>query len=202
MTNLQNLPNILPGNGLARYYARLLSPPEVSRYLNTFIETLQWQQDEVTMFGKKIITRRKVAWYGDSSLAYTYSGTTRYALPWTPQLLEVKNIVERACGHTFNTCLLNLYHNGSEAMGWHSDNEKELGNTPVIASVSLGAPRRFVFKHKKTKEKTEVLLEHGSLLIMEEETQQHWLHSLPATIRVKDLRVNLTFRNIVVAAAK
>jgi len=197
MTKSQNDANILPYDGSACYYGPMLSLHEASHYCNVFLETLQWQQDEFTMFGKRIITRRKVAWYGDAGLAYTYSKTTRHALPWTPHLLELKAMAEQASGYTFNTCLLNLYHNGTESMGWHSDNEKELGKMPVIASVSLGAERRFVLKHKKTNQKIELLLEHGSMLLMKGETQQHWLHSLPPAKRIEDLRMNLTFRNIV-----
>ena len=129
---------------------------------------------------------------------YTYSNTTKQALPWTPELLELKTIIEKETGETFNSCLLNLYHDGSEGMAWHSDGEKDLRKNGAIASVSFGAQRRFAFKHKETKEVINVFLEHGSLLVMKDETQTHWLHRLPPTKLATKPRVNLTFRTIVV----
>lgn len=118
-------------------------------------------------------------------------------LPWTHELLALKGMVEKRTGETFNSCLLNLYHNGDEGMAWHSDGEPELKKDGAIASLSFGAERKFAFKHKRTGEKVAITLEHGSLLVMKDETQSHWLHRLPPTKRIRDARVNLTFRSIV-----
>ena len=137
-----------------------------------------------------------MAWYGDSDFSYTYSGTTKQALPWTAELLELKALVERITGGSFNSCLLNLYHNGSEGMAWHSDDEKALEKHSGIASLTLGAERKFAFRHKRTKATVSLLLEHGSLLMMKDETQTHWLHRLPPTKKVATPRINLTFRTM------
>jgi alkylated DNA repair dioxygenase AlkB len=133
------------------------------------------------MFGKKIITKRKVAWYGDSPFRYTYSKVTKEALPWTPELLTLKNRIETATGETFNSCLLNLYHSGDEGMAWHSDDEIDLKRNGAIGSITFGAERKFAFKHKHIDQKVEMLLEHGSLLVMKDTTQTFWLHRLPPT---------------------
>jgi alkylated DNA repair dioxygenase AlkB len=138
-----------------------------------------------------------VAWYGDDFMKYTYSGFTKTAILWTPELLQLKQLVEDHCKMSFNSCLLNYYHNGQEGMAWHSDDEKELEKNGTIASISFGAGRRFVFKHKQLSSKVELVLENGSLLIMKGETQQFWLHSLPVSKKVVAPRINLTFRKIV-----
>ena len=117
-------------------------------------------------------------------------------MKWTPELLSLKEIIELKTGEKFNSCLLNLYHNGNEGMGWHSDNEKELGEHPVIASLSLGAARKFLLKHNQTKQKIAIILESGSLLLMKGETQEKWIHSLPKTKIIQKPRINLTFRFI------
>jgi alkylated DNA repair dioxygenase AlkB len=143
----------------------------------------------------------KVAWYGDSEYLYTYSNTysntTKRALAWTKELSELKQIVQEYAGTKFNSCLLNLYHNGNEGMGWHSDDEKSLGkNNNTIASLSFGAERKFSFRHKQTKQIISVVLEHGSLLVMKGATQSNWLHSLPKSKTITQPRINLTFRTI------
>ena len=189
--------NLLPRDGLVWYERAIFGSGEADRLFHELMENIDWRHDEVILFGKRIITRRKVAWYGDSDYAYTYSKTTKRALPWTSALLNIKNAVELASGHTYNSCLLNLYHNGDEGMAWHSDDEKELLEKGAIASVSFGANRKFVFKHKTTNEQVSVVLEHGSVLMMLGETQIHWVHKLPTTKRVADPRINLTFRTIV-----
>jgi alkylated DNA repair dioxygenase AlkB len=188
--------NLLPFDGTALYHGLFLSAAEADRFFDRLLETIAWQSDEVIVFGKRHITQRKVAWYGDESYAYTYSGTTREALPWTPELLELKQQVEERTGSVYNSCLLNRYHSGEEGMGWHSDDEKMLQPNGSIASVSLGAERKFAFKHKRTGETVSLLLDHGSLLEMKGETQRYWLHSLPKTKKVKRERINLTFRII------
>lgn len=189
--------NLLPEDGVVHYYGKLLQQKEAHQYLETLLNTIAWRHDEAIIFGKKIVTKRKVAWYGEKPYEYTYSKTTKLALPWTKELLELKDIIEAKTGETFNSCLLNLYHNGDEGMSWHSDGETALKKNGAIASLSLGAERKFAFKHKKNKEKVELILEHGSLLVMKGRTQTNWLHRLPPTKKIKNSRVNLTFRSIV-----
>lgn len=189
--------NWLPQDGRVNYYGRLFSQKEADFYLIRLLEIIEWRNDEAVIFGKKIITKRKVAWYGEKPYEYTYSNTTKYALPWTKELLELKNIVEKETDETFNSCLLNLYHNGDEGMAWHSDGETDLKKNGAIGSLSFGAERKFAFKHKQTSEKVEMILEHGSLLVMKDTTQVNWLHRLPPTKKVTVPRVNLTFRTIV-----
>ena len=149
------------------------------------------------MFGKKIITKRKVAWYGEDEFSYTYSKVTKKAVPWTKELLFLKKLIEHKTGEQFNSCLLNLYHSGDEGMAWHSDGEKDLKKNGAIGSLSFGAERKFAFKHKESKEKIDLYLEHGSLIIMKGKTQTHWLHRLPPTKKIKTPRINLTFRSII-----
>lgn len=189
--------NWLPQDGTVNYYGKLLNQKEADNYLEKLLNTIEWRNDEAVIFGKKIITKRKVAWYGEKPFEYTYSNTTKYALPWTKELLELKTIIEEETGETFNSCLLNLYHNGEEGMAWHSDGETDLKKDGAIGSLSFGAERKFAFKHKQTKEKVELLLEHGSLLVMKDTTQTNWLHRLPPTIKITTPRVNLTFRTII-----
>ncbi|HSN59607.1 MAG TPA: alpha-ketoglutarate-dependent dioxygenase AlkB, partial [Ferruginibacter sp.] len=160
------------------------------------MNNIEWKNDEAVILGKLIITKRKVAWYGDKDFAYHYSKITKHALPWINELLTLKNIVEEHSGEKFNSCLLNLYHNGDEGMAWHSDAEKDLKKNGAIASLTFGAERKFSFKHKQTKENISIKLEHGSLLIMKDATQTHWLHRLPPTKLVTKPRINLTFRSI------
>jgi alkylated DNA repair dioxygenase AlkB len=148
------------------------------------------------MFGKFLTTARKVAWVGDPGCLYTYSGIQKTPQGWTHELLQIKHKLEQVTGHIFNSCLLNLYHNGAEGMGWHSDNEKELDSTTPIASISLGARRKFAFRHKQNKTTTSVFLDHGSLLIMHPPIQEHWHRSLLKTKAAIDPRINLTFRKI------
>lgn len=188
--------NLLSKDGCVNYYGKIYNSTEAEEYLNLLLNQIDWHHDEIMIFGKKIITKRKVAWYGDSAFEYTYSKTTKTALPWTKALIEIKNKIELKTGETFNSCLLNLYHSGIEGMGWHSDDEKDLEKNAAIASLSFGTKRRFIFKHKVTKEKVELNLENGSLLLMKGTTQTHWLHSLPPTRTSLGLRVNLTFRKV------
>ena len=195
--NLDGEPrNLLSRNGVVNYYGSIISVSESDNYLERLLDNVDWKNDEVITFGKKIITKRKIAWYGDKPFKYTYSNTTKQALPWTDELLELKSIVEEASGEIFNSCLLNLYHDGSEGMTWHSDAEKALKKDAAIASLSFGAERKFSFKHKVSKETTSLILQHGSLLVMKGETQNHWLHCVPKTTKTNLPRVNLTFRMI------
>lgn len=188
--------NILPNDGTAHYYGKVFSREKSDFYYDYLIHQIPWENDEAVIFGKLIVTKRKVAWFGEKAFEYTYSKRTKYAKPWTAELLELKNKCEEVTGETYNSCLLNLYHDGSEGMAYHSDAEKDLQKHGAIASLTFGAERKFVFKHKSTKEKIEIFLENGSLLVMKGTTQDHWLHRLPPTIKVKTPRVNLTFRTI------
>ena len=189
--------NYLPKNGTVNYYGKVLTREQADFYFNKLLETIAWRNDEAIVFGKKIITKRKVAWYGEKPYEYTYSNIKKYALPWTKELLELKTVIEKETGETFNSCLLNLYHNGTEGMAWHSDGETDLKKDGAIGSISFGAERKFAFKHKETSEKTELILEHGSILVMKDTTQTFWLHRLPPAKRMVTPRINLTFRTIV-----
>ncbi|TCN60597.1 alpha-ketoglutarate-dependent dioxygenase AlkB [Flavobacterium circumlabens] len=190
--------NLLPQDGTVNYYGKLFEKEKANFYRDILLNTIEWKNDEAIIFGKLILTKRKVAWYGDQEFEYTYSKTTKKAIPWTNELLELKAVIEEKTGETFNSCLLNLYHSGDEGMAWHSDAEKDLKKNGAIASVSFGAERKFAFKHKETKEVVSLILEHGSLLVMKDTTQTHWLHRLPPTKTTVKPRINLTFRTIIV----
>ena len=194
---LDETKNWLPKDGTVNYFGKILNRDRADFYFNNLLETLDWRNDEAIIFGKKIITKRKVAWYGDEPFEYTYSNTSKYALPWTKELLELLQITQHKTGETFNSCLVNLYHDGSEGMAWHSDGEKDLKKDGAIGSLSFGAERKFAFKHKQSKETISIVLEHGSLLMMKDTTQTNWLHRLPPTKRINKPRINLTFRTIV-----
>ncbi|WP_304344341.1 alpha-ketoglutarate-dependent dioxygenase AlkB [Chryseobacterium koreense] len=188
--------NLLPRDGTVNYYGKILDPEKADYYFEKLLKKIDWKNDEAIIFGKKILTKRKVAWYGNEDFEYTYSKSTKKALPWIPELLELKKRVEEISGETYNSCLLNLYHDGAEGMAYHSDGEKDLKKNGAIASLSFGAERKFSFKHKETKEKVGLVLEHGSLLVMKDETQTFWLHRLPPTKKIFSPRINLTFRTI------
>jgi alkylated DNA repair dioxygenase AlkB len=189
--------NLLHKDGTIIYCGKVLTHNEANRYFDLLSQNISWKSDEVIIFGKHIVTKRKAAWYGDSDYLYTYSNATKQALGWTKELADLKQLVEEFAGTKFNSCLLNLYHNGNEGMGWHSDDEESLGKNNTIASLSFGAERKFSFKHKLTKQMISLVLEHGSLLIMKDATQRNWLHSLPKCKKVTRPRINLTFRTIV-----
>lgn len=190
--------NLLPYDGEVEYYGLVFNQTSAKEHYHHLLQQIEWRQDEVIMFGKRIITKRKVAWYGDQAFSYTYSNVTRTALPWTEHLLILKEKVEEISKEQYNSCLLNLYHSGDEGMAWHSDDEKELVPSAAIASLSFGATRKFLFKHKKTKFKVDTFLEPGSLLIMKGATQTNWLHQLPKTKKVNTPRINLTFRKMMI----
>ena len=188
----------MPFDGTVHYFGKVISLQEANYYFDILLNTIKWQNDEAVIFGKHIITARKVAWYADANFQYTYSNTTKQALVWTKELLELKLLSEQLTNEKYNSCLLNLYHNGIEGMAYHSDDEKALKKNGSIASLSLGAERKFLFKHKKNKQTISILLEHGSLLVMKDTTQAHWLHRLPTTTKINSPRINLTFRQMVV----
>ena len=188
--------NILPFDGVTNYHGVILNKKQCEFYYQKLMETILFKNDEAIVFGKKIMTKRKVAWYGESEYSYTYSKVTKLANIFTKELLELKEIVEQESGETYNSCLLNLYHSGDEGMAYHSDGEKMMKKNGAIASLSLGAVRKFSFKHKENKQRIDIVLEKGSLLVMKKGTQTNWLHRLPPTKKVNSPRINLTFRTI------
>ncbi|AQS92738.1 alpha-ketoglutarate-dependent dioxygenase AlkB [Polaribacter sp. BM10] len=192
----EKIKNILPFDGITNYHGVVLNLNDCSFYYEKLINSINWKNDEAIIFGKKIITKRKVAWYGESEFSYKYSGVTKTANIFTKELLELKSIIEKETQETYNSCLLNLYHSGEEGMAYHSDGEKMLKKNGAIASLSLGAARKFSFKHKENKQRIDIVLENGSLLVMKSGTQTNWLHRLPPTKKVKTPRINLTFRTI------
>jgi len=191
-----DFPNIINKDGIAVYYGCILNEQSLPIIYNELLNKIAWQQDQIVMFGKAITTKRKVAFYADNHIDYTYSSVKKKGLAWTPELLQIKNLIESHTGAIYNACLLNLYHTGEEGMGWHSDDEKEIIVNSSIASLSIGAERKFAFKHKATKETLSVMLENGSLLEMKGSIQQNWWHSLPKTKKVGSPRINLTFRQM------
>ena len=193
---LKNPLNIIAQDGIALYHEKVLTDEQIKPLYDKLLNNINWENERVVMFGKEIITKRKVAFYSDESIVYTYAGKTKIGLPWKDPLIILKNIVESLTKQTYNACLLNLYHNGEEAMGWHSDNEKEIVVNSSIASLSIGASRKFSFKHKVTKETISIQLGNGSLLEMKGTIQSHWLHTLPKSKKITESRINLTFRQM------
>lgn len=189
--------NLLSGDGEAYYHGKIFDNYLADKYFQSLLTLTAWENDSVTVYGKTYITARKIAWYGDNGISYTYSGSQKIALPWYDELVAIKQSVELITKETFNSCLLNLYHNGNEGMSWHSDDEDSLGQTPVIASISFGAERNFLFRSKLNNRKFSVNLEHGSLLLMRGYTQKNFQHSLPKATKIKSPRINLTYRKIV-----
>lgn len=193
---INNRPNILPQDGIAFYYEKIVKDEQLEQFYEALLNNIQWENERVIMFGKEIITKRKVAFFSDPSISYRYASKTKIGMPWTSTLITIKNIVESITKESYNACLLNLYHNGEESMGWHSDNEKEIIANSSIASLSLGANRKFSFKHKVSKETVTIELENGSLLEMKGSVQTHWWHALIKSKKVTDARINLTFRQM------
>jgi alkylated DNA repair dioxygenase AlkB len=186
--------NLLPKDGIAIYHGVVFNEKDATQIFKVLFDTIPWKQDEVVMFGKKIITKRKVAWFADAGITYTYAGIKKSGLQWAEALLVIKQKVEALTGAKYNACLLNLYHEGEEGMGWHQDNEKEMVAGSSIASLSFGAVRKFAFKHAISNERLDIELANGSLLDMKGPIQKYWYHSLPKTKKVKQMRINLTFR--------
>lgn len=186
-------------NGKITFYEGFFNLEESQTLMMHLIETIDWSQDEVVVYGKKHKIPRLNAWYGDEGKVMKYSGLTLEPKKWTPELMEIKTKIEQMTGFEFNSCLLNYYRDGQDGMGWHQDNEKELGINPVIASVTFGETRPFQLKHIHEKElkKIDIPLSNGSLLIMADETQHFWKHQIPKTTRKLAERINLTFRKII-----
>jgi len=184
-------------DGKVIFYPNFLKFPECDRFFADLYECVNWRQDTIKIFGKTKPLPRLTAWYGDEGQSYTYSGIEQHPEPWNPTLQSIKSKVEDIAEVTFNSVLLNLYRDGKDSVSWHSDDEPELGKNPVIASVSLGATRRFSLKHKVSKDlKVNLDLPNGSLLLMKGETQHFWQHQIAKTSKFVEPRINLTFRII------
>lgn len=198
MSILSDVSNLLPFDGAAYLVPDAFTIKESDYYFPALQSDIAWKQESIKIFGKEVLQPRLTAWYGDKDKNYAYSGITMKPLPWTNTLLQIKEKVEHITTHKFNSVLLNFYRDGLDSMGWHRDNEKELGTDPVIVSVSFGAIRKFQFRHYKDQKKIISLeLEHGSLLLMSGSTQNNWQHRLPKSSMAKDSRINLTFRTII-----
>ena len=183
-------------NGEYSYFPNFFNKADADRMQRAFMEKIEWKQEEMNMYGKVVKFPRLTAWYGDDDKPYSFSGITLKPHPWNTELVEIKGLIEPLSKVNFNSVLLNRYRNGSDSISWHTDAEKELGANPVIASVNFGAERKFQLRHVNTKEKIEITLQHGSLLIMKGELQHFWQHQVPKTKREVKERINLTFREI------
>lgn len=189
--------NIIPFNGEVFYYPAFFSKEESDIFFEHLKNDIPWQQEPIKIYGKEVMQPRLTAWYGDEGKSYSYSGITMQPKPWTAFLLQIKNKTEAKANVEFNSALLNFYRDGKDSMGWHRDNEKELGTNPVIASVSFGTARKFSLRNYKDKTITRSFeLTHGSLLLMQGQTQHHWEHQVPKTSRLISERINITFRCI------
>lgn len=192
--NASSTKNLLPFDGEVMYWPNFIKYDDAKFYFEYYQNTLAWKSDKIKIYGKTYITKRQVAWMGDAD--YGYSGNIHPKQSWDSQTFDLKLTLEKKLSTSFNGCLFNLYPSGNEGMGWHADDEKELGIHPIIASLSLGAIRKFRFKHREKKVVIDQILEPGSLLVMQGKTQTHWLHELPKTKKVFHPRINLTFRRV------
>lgn len=189
--------NILEKDGEVFYIPQFLSGNIADKYFDFLFYQTQWTQSPIKIFGKEIMQPRLTAWYADDQVDYGYSGIKLAPTPWNSGLLELKEMTELKAQTNFNSVLLNLYRDNQDSMGWHRDNEKELGNTPTIASLTLGEGRTFKLRHYYEKEmKHKMELGHGDLLIMQGQSQNFWEHSVPKQSKAIGARINLTFRNI------
>jgi len=197
--NVREFKKYYLNGGEVWFMSNFISETKANSYFMSLQETIKWQQEKVRVYGKTYPIPRKTAWHGDKGVKYKYSGIKCDSEPWTKELLEIKESIDHlVCKQDFNSVLLNLYRNGNDKVGWHADNEKGLGKNPIIASVSLGAERRFDLKHKDhPTEKLQLSLPSGSLVIMSGELQDNWLHQIPVQKKVKEPRINLTFRKII-----
>lgn len=200
---IHSLNNVKPKSGLTKiengeylFYPDFFSKAESDLYLQSLKKGIDWKQESMNMYGKQLNFPRLTAWYGDNDKPYSFSGITLEPQTWTKELNEIKEKIEPISKVVFNSVLLNLYRNGNDSISWHTDAENELGKNPVIASVNFGATRKFQLRHNKTKEKIEIELTHGSLLVMQGELQHFWQHQVPKTSKVVNERINLTFRVI------
>ncbi|WP_440132638.1 alpha-ketoglutarate-dependent dioxygenase AlkB family protein [Chitinophaga sancti] len=183
-------------DGELLYYPHFYTAQVADAYFRSLMAGIDWKQEGMMMYGKPVQFPRLMAWYGDEGSSYAFSGKRYVPAAWTKELLEMKEQVSVPAGVAFNSVLLNRYRNGNDSMGWHADDEPELGTDPVIASVNFGATRRFMFRHQRAGLKYELNLTHGSLLIMKGSLQHHWQHQVPKTAKPMGERINLTFRVI------
>lgn len=186
--------NLLPRDGEVVLYEQGVSRAAVDRLFEVLLRQTDWRQETATVMGRKVAVPRLTAWYG--AAGYVYSGIRHQPAPWTEPLLELKGTAETLASEAFNSVLLNLYRDGRDSVSWHADNEPGLGRNPVIASLSLGASRRFQLRHRQSGERVALELSHGSCLVMAGATQHHWLHQIPKTARPVGARINLTFRRM------
>lgn len=194
---LLDSPNLAPFDGELYWLRQFYDSADADSYFQQLYQSLDWQQEQLFIYGRWMNVPRLMAWYGDSGARYRYSGVDHQPQAWISVLAELRTNVEAACGHGFNSVLANLYRDGRDSMGCHADDEKELGRNPLIASLSFGDSRLLRFKHLKTGQKLDIELGHGDLLVMAGELQHHWRHELPKTRQLKQARINLTFRRIV-----
>jgi alkylated DNA repair dioxygenase AlkB len=190
-------PNLLPYDGIVWLSENALDAADTSLLFAQLMALTPWRQEIATVMGRRVPIPRLTAWHG--AAGYVYSGIEMTPAPWTPPLLEIKAVAEACAGHAFNSVLLNLYRDGRDSVSWHADNEPGLGRDPVIASVSLGATRRFQMKHRRCEGRVALDLPSGSCLVMAGATQHHWLHQVPKTSRPVGPRINLTFRTMAAA---
>ena len=198
-TTLDNNSSLIKADNLSvEYIENFFDFDQSQLYMKHLTNDIKWKREKIRMWGREIVTKKRIAWYADEGKSYTYSGSTFHPDQWNELLLEIKKHVEQYIKFQFNSVLLNEYPNGKVGMGWHSDDERELGIDPIIASLSFGANRDLVFKHKTDKsfENIKIHLKSGSLLLMLGSTQHHWKHSLPKRLKVREPRINLTFRKI------
>jgi alkylated DNA repair dioxygenase AlkB len=188
--------NLLPFDGECFYFPDFFSSDECDTLFNSLHQHIEWQQDQIFLYGKWHFIPRFSAFYGNPDITYSYSGIHLMAKPWNNELLMIKKRIEEKSGESFNAVLLNLYRTGNDSMGWHSDDEKELGINPVIGSVSFGSSRVFQLRHLKNKHRISVPLTNGSFLLMKGKTQHYWEHCIPKTKKIIGSRINLTFRLI------
>jgi len=193
-----NFEKLSLSNAEITFYPHFFSREESDDFLEKLMNTIKWQRDYISLYGRQIPIPRQTAWYGDEDRSYTYSRIRMLPKAWNDTLLKIKQRVENVTKIQYNSVLVNLYRDGKDGVAWHSDDEPELGDTPIIGSVSFGGERRFMLKpkNKTLQEKHEILLNHGSFLLMTGTTQKHWLHQIPKTSKKVEQRINLTFRII------
>lgn len=184
-------------NGQYRFFNQFYDKHESDRFFSALRTKVEWKQESMNMYGKKIPFPRLTAWYGDNDKTYSFSGITLQPMPWLPELIEIKTRIEETANTYFNSVLLNLYRNGNDSISWHTDAEPELGQNPMIGSVNFGATRIFQLRHKLNHRKIDIDLGHGTALIMQGELQHFWQHQVPKTTKPVRDRINLTFRNII-----
>lgn len=191
--SLQQGQNFIP-DGEVLFYPNFFPKVVSDQYFKTLKEQVDWKQESMNMYGRRIPFPRLTAWYGDVDKSYSFSGITLSPNPWTPELISIKSLIGPVCSVDFNSVLLNLYRNGNDSISWHTDAEKELGENPIIASANFGETRLFQLRHQKTKQKIEIPLAHGSLIVMKGPLQHFWQHQVPKTSKFVRDRINLTFR--------